>query len=432
VELEHLLTLPTVPLPDTVKIGHGIASWYREPDGRAWIELEGHKEDRQYARMILASELEFHGIELFSFNVEDAQLQKTADWNDVMNKAKRINQSGQVMILRNGSQYIVANVQGDHGSYEVEIQRQDPNSRVITGWSCECQWSQYAFDRTRKWKKYESRPCSHVLAAYWKSLGTPLDDGGAAGDDGMPAGPGQAQGPPGGPSSDLGGAKPNGAGDQPVGVREPAGGQRSFSPDEPPGGPAPAQGPNMPQGPSPIEQTPRAPSTGVIPPNPMEQMQQWQDWQGPGTTDGGQDSPPWAVSVPGAKPQSPFNPMQQPGTYSRFVSGAAGDGSGAFPSAGQGGFTNGQMIRLNQDDWGQAAGPVPGGYGDGEWRLVTRNSVGEVIDQDETTGWIQAIFPLATSGPHEPYHVTMYLDPSQVSAASNIQAPGPVGPRRLG
>lgn len=417
-ELEHLLSLPLNPLPDSVKVGSGTATWERTPDNRAWIEIEGHREDRQYARSVLVEHLAYHGIELFSFNMEDDKLQKTADWNDVMNKAKRINQSGQVMILRNGSQYIVANVQGDHGSYEVEIQRQDPNSRVITGWSCECQWSQYAFDRTRKWKKYESRPCSHVLAAYWKSLGTPLDDGGAAGDDGMPAGPGQKQGPPpeGGPSSELGGGKPNGAGDQPVGIREPAGGQRSFAPDgqSPPAGPGGS--PNAPQGPQPVGDTPRAPSTGVIPDFPGQNMEQWQNWQGPGTTDGGQESPPWAVSVPGAKPQSPFNPMQQPGTYSRVVWSAD--------------FQNGDMIRLNADDWGQAAGPVPGQYGDGEWRMVTRNSVGEVIDQDETTGWIQAIFPCPTSGPHEPYHVTMYLDPSQVSGSS-VQAPGPVGPRRL-
>src|ERR1700752_224140 len=63
--LASILSGSLNPLPDTVKIGSGSASWDREPDGRAWIYLEGNREDRQYARQLLVGHLEYHGIELF-------------------------------------------------------------------------------------------------------------------------------------------------------------------------------------------------------------------------------------------------------------------------------------------------------------------------------------------------------------------------------
>jgi hypothetical protein len=130
----------------------------------------------------------------------------------------------------------VANVQGDHDNYEVEISRQDPQSRAITGWSCSCQWADHSFDRTRKWRKYESRPCSHVLATYWKSLGTPLDDS----PEGQPPTPGQRTNPlPGQPRP---GQTPGQAGPGGHGVRvrpmearsRPRGQSLSLVPNNPP------------------------------------------------------------------------------------------------------------------------------------------------------------------------------------------------------
>jgi hypothetical protein len=93
-----------------------------------------------------------------------------------MDKAKRLIQTGNVTLLRNGYNTIVANVIGDHGQYQSEISRDDPQSRAITQWTCECPWDQFAFQRTRQWKKYEARPCAHVLAAFWKSQSAPLDE----------------------------------------------------------------------------------------------------------------------------------------------------------------------------------------------------------------------------------------------------------------
>jgi hypothetical protein len=101
---------------------------------------------------------------------------KLAAWADVAQKAKRIKDEGGVRLIRNGVTDIVAEVMGDTDVYQVEISRLDPNSMAITGWSCQCEWYDYAFQRTRKWKKYEGRPCSHTMAAFWTSLSSPLDD----------------------------------------------------------------------------------------------------------------------------------------------------------------------------------------------------------------------------------------------------------------
>ena len=76
----------------------------------------------------------------------------------------------------NGTNNVVGQVQGDHGDYQTEIGRDDPNSRAITTWQCECPWDQFAWQRTRQWKKYEGRVCSHVLATYWLSQQLPLDE----------------------------------------------------------------------------------------------------------------------------------------------------------------------------------------------------------------------------------------------------------------
>lgn len=98
-----------------------------------------------------------------------------ATWDDIVAKAQRLIQSGQVTILRNAPHHLMAHVIGDHGEYNTEISRTDPSSNVIEQWSCECPWDQFAFNRTREWKRFEGRVCSHVLATYWKGKSTPLD-----------------------------------------------------------------------------------------------------------------------------------------------------------------------------------------------------------------------------------------------------------------
>lgn len=233
---------------------------------------------------------------------------KLADWNDIMAKAKRLIQSGNVTLLRNGYNMIVAHVIGDHGEYQTEVSRDDPNSRVITQWTCECPWDQFAFQRTRKWKKYEARPCAHVLAAYWKSLGTPLDEdlsedqaAGMGTGQALPGGE-QVQGPP--PGSTFG--------PTPMGQGQVPGIEQAYQPQPMPMGqmpPTPGMMPGMVPNPTtmaPSQLPPLMAPPGenqVIPPFPIspDQMQ-------------------LPVSVPGGRPGPyPADPMQQPGTFSKVA-----------------------------------------------------------------------------------------------------------------
>lgn len=197
---------------------------------------------------------------------------KNSKWSDIMAKAKRLIQSGGVTLLRNGANNVVGMVQGDHGQYQTEISREDPSSMAITQWQCDCPWDQYAWQRTRQWKKYEGRPCSHVLATFWKSQASPVDE------DVHPAMT-QQQVPPG----------------QPMPPSIPG---QTFAPTDAFGqspGQPPMPGPGQAMGTPPIPGLPPE----ILPPFPME----------------GQLEPPLPtpVSIPGAKPQSPLNPMQWPG-----------------------------------------------------------------------------------------------------------------------
>jgi len=111
-------------------------------------------------------------------SVEWAQsvMRKTSDWNEVQEKAKRLVRDGKVKLHVNTPKLIAATVFGDHGVYHPVIRRDDPD--MPWQWTQSedtCPWEQYRWDRTRKWKKYEGRPCSHLLATYWMSLATPLD-----------------------------------------------------------------------------------------------------------------------------------------------------------------------------------------------------------------------------------------------------------------
>lgn len=101
-------------------------------------------------------------------------IRKFADWTDIMEKAKRLINDNQVNLTNNEPNHINGVVQGDHGTYNTEIWRDDPNSRAITQWDCDCPWSTYSWGRTRQWKKFEGRPCAHTLALFWQALRNPV------------------------------------------------------------------------------------------------------------------------------------------------------------------------------------------------------------------------------------------------------------------
>lgn len=203
---------------------------------------------------------------------------KTAGWDDIMAKARRLIQAGNVTLLRNGQNVIVGHVVGDHGQYQTEISRDDPESQTISMWDCDCPWSDYSWGRTRKWKKYEGRPCAHTLATWWLAQSTPLDEevgpGGTPSDQGALFDPGTAQ--PG--------------------------------PKAPAPKPQPQQQPQQPQGPGQLS-IPGVTPPGEAPPGP-EILPPF-----PGSP----EAQP-AVSVPGLRQPTPYDPIQHPGgTFSRVA-----------------------------------------------------------------------------------------------------------------
>lgn len=222
-------------------------------------------------------------------------------WSDLVSKAKRLILSNQVTILRNAPRHVMAHVVGDHGEYNCEISRQDPNSQVIEQWACECPWDQYAFDRTRKWKYLEGRVCSHVLAAYWKAKSTPLDITGEEQGYAGPAG-GQSIGPAGPGQEQIPGLGPAGA--PPEMLEAAPSGEQPTSPSQ--------QDITLPPQPaSPFNVTPKVPVKA-----PLQQLHLFDITAPPGM----QPVPPVnPVSIPGGSPPSPTNPVQFPGTFSHFL-----------------------------------------------------------------------------------------------------------------
>lgn len=300
---ELLAGAPSVP-PVLSKVGATTVAWWEGQPGDAVVMAEGGSpEDRTLGEQVITAQLEAVGYKRAQFTF-DSMIHE-AGWPDIMQKAKRLVQSGNVTLLRNGWNNIVAHVIGDHGEYNSEIGRDDPESRSITTWQCECPWDQYAWQRTRQWKKYEGRPCAHVLAAFWKSQATPLDEGPP---EGQGPTPGQKQGEP-----------------EQRPAAPPPPGPRSFGPEEADGtsAPMPASAPTGgPPGAPPGGAPPMAPPapSGALPTPPMDQLAE-QMPPVPGATPGGMPANPNVVSVPGAKVPTPFNPLQYPGgTYSKVAS----------------------------------------------------------------------------------------------------------------
>lgn len=445
--------------PKRASLGATTIVWFETEPGIAFIHTTGGTtDDRVLAEAVTRAELEQAGYRQAHYTFEpdeDSPLRKEATWNDVMAKAKRLIQSGNVTILRNGQNNIVGHVVGDHGEYQSEISREDPNSQVITQWQCECPWDQFAFQRTRKWKKYEARPCAHVLATYWAARRMPLDDA-------QPEAQGQGQLFAPGPM--VGTPSPRGRPTQPVGLIP---GQQLSIPGVDPGTAV-----STPPGPS---GAPPAPD--VMPQFPGTQMQEVNP-----------------VSVPGLRQPSPANPVQYPGGTFSSVTGEwhfAGykhkgyildDGSEfkwdvdedghphhpdmhsqlpegrkpvavftdlddgtrelfdlqgheitnktwQFESAKADEFENSDMAQVMKATYGVAEGKSVE-HGAGGYREIPKNAIVEVLGQDPTTGWVDCIWPLNNSGPMEPYHVRAWIPAEDLTPRPDVRKPGPFIKRR--
>lgn len=402
------LNSPAPKLPPTSqKIGHTTATWFLCEPHIAFIHTAGGSfDDRALAEIVVREQLKGHGIRQaqyeFDWDHDDKALIKEATWDDVEAKAKRLVQSGNVQILTNQTHGIIGKVWGDNidkynggQPYQVEISREDPNSQAITQWQCECPWDQYAWQRTRQWKKYEGRLCAHALAVCWAARSHPLDDAPQQNLFNMPAAPN-----PGKPSpfQAPGGGAPQGQQLQIPGMFP---GQATGTPPMPGSTPPPAAAPPgspQPAGPEVLPQFPMDPS-----------LQQ-------------QVNP---ASVPGLKQPSPTNPVQYPGGTFSSVS----DWDFGTMTVVSADLVNGQMVSTKYDDWGTWVGRSEE-HGAGATAKVPKGSPGEVLGTDPTTGMVNVLFMNPATGVQEhgnfqPWGITAWFMPSELTLRPDIKPPGP-------
>ena len=386
------------------RIGPVFATWFECRPGEAFICTRGGTgDDKILAQTLIREQLRPYGIKQAGFTFDwhkNDPLRKEADWDDVQAKAVRLIQAGSVHLTRNGMDQVQGTVVGDHDTYDVWFALQDPaHPDVITQWECGCPWDQYAWGRTRQWKKYEGRVCSHALALYWASKAVPKDE--AAHPANKAVNPNQQSlfsMPPGG--------VPGGSAPMPGGMA----GQPGMMPmmQMPPMAPAaPAQAPA--QAPQPAD---------VIPPNPMEMQQMQMDFLQ-------QNINP--ASVPGLRQPSPTNPTQYPGGTFSKVEAAWNDERLSAD------FTNGKMVATKYEDWGEWQGRSEE-HGAGERARIPAGSPGEVMGQDPATGMVQVLFMNEATGVNQhgkmmPWGIVGWFMPSELYD-SKIKPPGPAIQRR--
>ena len=273
---------------------------------------------------------------------------KVADWQDVQEKAQRYYQNGNVHILTNDPDHVVATVYGDvpydeygggTGTYQTEIWKDDPNSNVITRWTCTCPWGEVSWGRTRQWKKFEGRPCAHATAVQWASQSAAQQ---------IP----QEQ-------MTIPGMEPQQIPEvTPSVVRQPGQNLQQFGPT-----------PQTPGGLN--EGIPQPPPTPIPPPTP----------------------PPPPVPQPLPQPQRPPSHLTQPGEQMSLL-----DMPGTFSHIAA--FRNGDMVRTKEPIWGQD--------NLGNNFIVPKGMEGEVIWSDDIE--TIAIFSIEINGPLEPFNVRVETD----------------------
>ena len=110
------------------------------------------------------------------------QTPKISKWSDLVVKARNIYRLGWVRVIsvtplketgkpwHKGEEVgvVTAEVRGDNAIYLSSIIR-EPGTKRVGMWECSCPWASYSWARTRQWKKYEGRMCSHVLALLYES-----------------------------------------------------------------------------------------------------------------------------------------------------------------------------------------------------------------------------------------------------------------------
>lgn len=421
--LSSILSGVSRPLPPT---DQGIADlkvrWTDVGLHMAHVQaLGGTPDDRLLAIQLVLEQLKPHGYRQATWQIDGDTFRKTADWNEIMDKAKRLMQSGAVRLLRVGYNNIVAKVKGDHGTYQCEIFRQDPSSRAITGSDCECGWGEFQNQpRTREFKQYQDRPCSHILAAFWSAQNMATDE------ENHPSNP---QGGPGSPGDGGDGMGP------PPGFEDPA--SRSFGPDEAEGFSPSAEGTGPPggaggsTGPPPTMPGNMGQPADVLPQFPMAQL-----------------PPPNPASIPGLKGPTPTDPIALPagpgGAFSSYQpwqttwSLVSSEEDATMPPVSPTppptdfAWNNGQLVQLRYPDTATYVGRPESGLA-GTQMDMNPGSVGEILGTHPGTGMVNVLWmgkqfnkmkklePFGAQG----WHFKHYLTPRP-----DMKPPGPAIRRR--
>lgn len=97
---------------------------------------------------------------------ESLATDKVSAFIDVKEKGRRILESGKYTVYKQSTYSILADVQGDTGTYSVYVNRNvkvnDYEKNDIAYWDCTCEWANWAFNR----EYYYGRMCSHAYAMY--------------------------------------------------------------------------------------------------------------------------------------------------------------------------------------------------------------------------------------------------------------------------
>ncbi|WP_267716818.1 hypothetical protein [Streptomyces sp. CoH17] len=98
--------------------------------------------------------------------LETDSMVRQAAWAQVRTKAVRLRTEGHVHVEEFDPREILAQVRGDHGTYQVKVSRKHEHENMqhkVSGWTCSCPWGKWAWKRKRK---YVGRMCSHAYATY--------------------------------------------------------------------------------------------------------------------------------------------------------------------------------------------------------------------------------------------------------------------------
>ena len=410
--------IPPLP-PHDLRVGHVEAHWHQVEPGRAYVTSNpetGSCDDRILVEAMVMAALEPYGFKraVYTLRWDHSDLVKHAAWSDIEDNARQLVQGGGVTLQTNTPDVIMGVVKSQTKpgvAYQTEIHRADPTSGAISTSHCTCDWGQFQnTPRTRIWKRFQNRPCKHILATWWQSQAVPqggqqdpngqmslFDMGGYAAPSSMGI---MQKSPTPNPNAWFmqPGAPANPWNQNPWNqntntlVTGPGGASQPFSPDLGQFGGNPlGQG-----APSPEDVLPQFP----MDPTMMPEVN-------PASTPGGRPGP------------TPTNPIQYPGgTFSSWRPSIMSRVSGEQQ------YQNGDMVRLLKPDVGTLVGRSAE-HGAGQDVTLPAGSVGEVLGVQG--GLVQVLFmgkQFDQNSFFEPYGATLWCWPSYLAPSPNTP-PGP-------